>query len=70
MLVTMKDIQVIQERYGDYQKDAQKHRLLRGEQKRTRGGWRKFFTALEAQRRQMRSAGQWNSAAGIPESSH
>jgi hypothetical protein len=71
MLVTMKEVQVAQERYGDFRKYAQHYGTMRCEQKpRQDGGWQALRTTLASWGQRVRPASKIGAAtAGIPEGS-
>ena len=46
MMVSMREVQVAQERYGDYRKDVQQWRMMRGETPAKQGIWQTLRTTF------------------------
>lgn len=71
MLVTMREVQVAQERYGDYRKEVQQWQMVRGETPVKPAFWQTLRTAFVNGGRQLRAQGRTGApAASISGSSY
>lgn len=71
MLVTMREVQVAQERYGDYRKDVQQWRMTQGQAPAKPAFWQTLRTAFVDGSRWLRAQGRTGApAASISGSSH
>lgn len=71
MMVSMREVQVAQERYGDYRKDVQQWRMMRGQTPAKQGIWQALRTILVKGIGGIRVQGRVGTpSAGISGSSH